>query len=217
MPDDSSIRRDILEELKWIPAIDETNIEVEVSGGIVTLSGYVTDFNERLHAENAAKRVRGVAGVANEIKVCDESAELHTDTALARAAVDAIRADLPQVAERIKTVVSSAHVTLEGVVEWQWQRERLESTVRAVDGVSAVTNLIMINPSVVPDDIKQRIEAAFVRSAELDADQVSVDVREGEVVLRGKVSSLREKEEAQRTAWSAPGVRRVDNQIVVTH
>jgi osmotically-inducible protein OsmY len=126
-----------------------------------------------------------------------------------------MRADLPEVAGNVKVLVSGGHVTLEGSVEWFWQRQRLEATVRAVEGVCTVANLITVAPSSVPDDIKRRIEAAFLRSAELDSNRVSVEARDGEVTLRGTVSSLREKDEAQRTAWSAPGVHRVHNEITV--
>jgi osmotically-inducible protein OsmY len=216
MNKDEQIRGNVIAELRWVPDIDETNIDVSVDDGIVTLNGFVPTYNDRIHAECAAKRVKGVTGVANEIKVSARSAERFSDAAIVRAAVDAIRADLPAIAGAIQVVVSDAHVVLDGNVEWQWQRQRIESTVRAVDGVAAVTNLIVVNPGLRPDDVKRRIEEAFVRSAELDARKVSVDVNDGEITLRGAVTSLREKEEAQRTAWSAPGVRQVTNEIVVS-
>jgi osmotically-inducible protein OsmY len=216
MNKDEHIRGNVIAELRWVPDIDDTNIGVSVNDGIVTLIGLVPTFNDRIHAECAAKRVKGVTGVANEIKVSARSAERYSDAAIARAAVDAIRGDLPAVAGAIQVVVSDAHVVLEGNVEWQWQRQRIESTVRAVDGVAAVTNLLVVRPGLRPDDVKRRIEEAFVRSAEVDARKVSVDVNDGEITLRGAVSSLREKEEAQRTAWSAPGVRQVTNEIVVS-
>ena len=216
MKDDSQIRRDVLEELTWVPDVDESDIDVQVSGGIVTLSGSVPGYNDRHHAECAARRVKGVTGVANEIKVSTDRETRASDAAIARAAVDAIRDDLPEVAPRIQVVVSDAHLRLEGSVEWLWQRQRIESTARAIAGVTAVDNVIAVRPGAMPDDVKRRIEAAFVRSAELDAAKVNVEARAGEIILRGTVSSLREKDEAERTAWSAPGVSWVDNQIVVT-
>jgi osmotically-inducible protein OsmY len=215
MSSDIRIRKDVIEELRWVPDIDDTHIDVQVTDGIVTLSGFVPEYNDRFQAECAAKRVSGVSGVANEIRVSSASAERRADAVLARDAADAMRADLPDVAGNIKVLVSDGHVTLEGSVEWFWQRQRLESTVRAIEGVCTVANLISIAPSTVPDDIKRRIEAAFIRSAELDAHKVAVEAHDGEVTLRGTVSSLREKDEAQRTAWSAPGVRQVHNEIVV--
>lgn len=215
MNKDEQIRANVAAELRWVPDIDDANIDVTVNDGIVTLDGFVPTFNDRIHAECAAKRVKGVTGVANEIKVSARSAERYSDASIARAALDAIRDDLPAAGE-IQVVVSDGHVVLEGNVEWQWQRQRIESTVRAVDGVAAVTNLLVVRPGLHPDDVKRRIEAAFVRSAEVDARKLSVDVNDGEITLRGAVSSLREKEEAQRTAWSAPGVRQVNNEIVVS-
>lgn len=215
MNKDEQIRANVAAELRWVPDIDDANIDVTVNDGIVTLDGFVPTFNDRIHAECAAKRVKGVTGVANEIKVSARSAERYSDASIARAALDAIRDDLPAAGE-IQVVVSDGHVVLEGNVEWQWQRQRIESTVRAVDGVAAVTNLLVVRPGLHPDDVKRRIEEAFVRSAEVDARKLSVDVNDGEITLRGAVSSLREKEEAQRTAWSAPGVRQVNNEIVVS-
>lgn len=215
MSNDIRIRKDVIDELRWVPDIDDTHIDVQVADGIVTLSGYVPEYDDRFQAECAAKRVQGVAGVANDIRVSGIYAQRRADPVLAHEAVAAIRADLPEVAGNIKVLVSDGHVTLEGTVEWFWQRQRLEATVRAVEGVCTVANLITVAPSSVPDDIQRRIEAAFLRSAEIDAKKVSVEARDGEVTLRGTVSSLREKEEAQRTAWSAPGVHRVRNQITV--
>ncbi|HEU4590965.1 MAG TPA: BON domain-containing protein [Steroidobacteraceae bacterium] len=215
MTRDTKIRLDVIEELRWVPDIDDSHIEVQVNDGIVTLAGFVPEFNDRFQAECAAKRVSGVAGVANELKVSSAYADRRADAVLAREAVAAIRADLPDIAGNIKVVVSDGHVTLEGTVEWFWQRQRLEATVRSVEGVCTLVNLITVAPSTTPVDIKQRIEAAFIRSAEVDASKVSVDARDGEVTLRGTVSSLREKDEALRTAWSAPGVRQVHNEIKV--
>ena len=215
MIDDSQIQRDVREELRWVPDVDDANIEVQANDGIVTLTGFVHDFKDRHEAECAAKRVKGVTGVVNEIRISSDSATQRSDVALARATIDAIQADLPALSPAIQVIVSNAHVTLEGTVEWLWQRQRLESSVRAIAGVATVNNLIVLRPGAMPDDVKRRIEAAFVRSAELDAEQVNVEAHAGEITLRGKVSSLREKDEAERTAWSAPGVRRVDNQIQV--
>jgi osmotically-inducible protein OsmY len=212
---DTRIRKDVIDELRWVPDIDDTHIDVQVADGIVTLSGFVPEYNDRFQAECAAKRVHGVTGLANDIRVSSSCRDRRVDTMLAQEAVAAIRADLPEVAGSVQVVVSDGHVTLEGSVEWFWQRQRLEATVRAVEGVCTVANLLTVAPSHVPDDIQRRIEAAFLRSAEVDAGRVSVEAHDGEVTLRGTVTSLREKDEAQRTAWSAPGVRRVHNEITV--
>jgi osmotically-inducible protein OsmY len=216
MRSDSDIRTDVIAELRWVPDVDETNIFVEVTGAIVTLSGYVPDHVDRFHAETAARRVRGVTGVVNEIRISSDASLRRADQAIARLAIDAIRADLPAVADDVQVIVSDGHVTLEGTVPWHWQRQRIESAVRAIEGVTVVSNVITITPQAAPAEIKRRIEEAFLRSAEVDAARLSVEAHGGVITLRGSVSSLHEKDEAQRTAWSAPGVTQVNNEITVT-
>jgi osmotically-inducible protein OsmY len=173
-------------------------------------------LRDKLLAEEAARRVAGVRGIANDITVQLSAEEQRHDSQIARAAVDAITADLPLLAERIQVVVRDGHVTLDGAVEWHWQRQRIEATVREIPGVTVVSNLLEICPRVVADDIKRRIEDAFRRSAQVDAQQLTVETHDHEVILRGAVRSLHEKDEAQRTAWCAPGVTRVTNEIVVS-
>lgn len=215
MRTDQDIRLDIEEELRWTPDVAHDDIRVSVSDGIVTLSGLAPSFHDKLEAEAAAMRVFGVRGIADEIRVRSPTEERRTDAQVARDAVLAIEADQPALRERVKVLVTEGHVTLEGSVPWQWQRERLESVVRAVNGVVLVSNLIAIHPTAVADDVKRRIEDAFRRSAQVDARQLSVETRNSEVILRGTVHSLHEKQEAQRTAWRAPGVTRVVNEITV--
>jgi osmotically-inducible protein OsmY len=212
---DKQIHNDVVAELRFMPDIDDTNIDVQVNDGIVTLSGFVPSHNDRFHAECAAKRVRGVRGLANELRISLASADRHPDSELVRNCLAAIRSELPRLADGIQVMASDGHMTLEGTVAWHWERQRIESAVRAIAGVVTVNNLIVIAPDAMPGDIKRRIEAAFVRSAELDAHRISVDAQEGTITLRGTVGSLREKDEAQRTACSAPGVRLVRNEILV--
>jgi osmotically-inducible protein OsmY len=216
MKSDTQIQNDIENELVWTPEVDAADIFVKVSGGVVTLTGHVPSYHDKLQAESAAKRVLGCAGVANDIEVRRASAHTKTDPQIAREAVDAISADLPEVANDVQVVVRDGHVTLEGAVEWHWQRQRLESTVRSVKGIDVVNNLIAIRPRPVPADIKHRIEDAFRRSAEIDAGRVSVETHDNVVILRGQVRSHHERDEAQRTAWSAPGVTRVANNITIS-
>jgi len=140
---------------------------------------------------------------------------MRTDNEIASTLAAAIRADLPRTAENVQVAVRDGHLTLDGSVEWPWQRQRLESTARAIDGVAVVNNLLVVRPRVVADDIKHSIRNAFRRSAEVDAAQLSVETCDSEVTLRGIVRSGYEKDEAQRTAWSAPGVTRVINEITV--
>jgi osmotically-inducible protein OsmY len=216
MRNDNQITDDVLNELRWSPEVRHEDITVSVSDGVVTLTGLVASHNDKFLAECAAKRVLGVTGVANDITVNLPPGEKRSDTLIAREAAASIRADLPGIAEHVQVVVRDGHVTLEGAVEWNWQRQRLESTVRAIRGVVVVNNLLAIRPRLMAGDIKRSIEDAFRRSAEVDAERLSVETRDGQVVLRGAVRSLSEKDEAQRTAWSAPGVTHVLNEITVT-
>jgi osmotically-inducible protein OsmY len=167
-------------------------------------------------AEAAVKRVAGVAGVANDIQVRLPSGNVMADPEIAREAVTAIKLELPFSHESIKVLVHDGQVTLEGILEWQYQKERAEIAVRRLKGIRGVTNLITIKPRVSTSDIKRKIEDAFRRSAEVDANHISIDARGSEVTLRGNVRSWAERDQAQRTAWSAPGVTQVKNDITVS-
>jgi len=215
MKTDEEIKLDVEEELRWTPDVEHARVSVRVADGIVALLGAVPTQFDRIQAESAARRVQGVCGIVNDIKVSPSPAELRSDLQIARDAIDDIREDMPAIADDVQVIVRSGHVTLSGTVTWQWQRERIESTVRAVKGVDVVTNLILVRPRVVADDVKRRIEDAFLRNAHVDAQQLTVETHGSEVVLQGSVHSLHEKDEAQRTAWRAPGVTRVVNDIVV--
>lgn len=158
----------------------------------------------------------GVVGVANDLEVRIPSGEERPDPEIARDAVAAIKSWLPLSWESIKVIVKSAWVTLEGTVEWNYQRESAEKAVRQVRGVKGVTNLITLKPQVAPSEIKQKIEQAFRRSAEVDANRITVEANGSEIVLKGTVRSWAERQEAERAAWAAPGVTKVENRIVIS-
>jgi osmotically-inducible protein OsmY len=216
MRSDSEIERDVKEELMWDPDLDATDIAVSVKNGVVTLAGFVKSYSDKYEAEAAAKRVAGVVAIANDIEVRMPSVDERPDPEIARDAVAAIKSQLPISSEKIKVVVKNGWITLEGEVEWQYQRTTAESAVRRIKGVKGVSNVIQIKPHAEPNQIKRKIQEAFRRSAEVDANRIIVETDGGTVRLKGTVRSWIEREEAERAAWAAPGVVNVIDEIVVS-
>jgi osmotically-inducible protein OsmY len=215
MRSDAEIEKDVKEELRWDPDLDASDIAVSVKNAVVTLTGFAKSFSDKLEAEAAVKRVAGVAGVANDLEVRLPAADQRPDPEIARDAVAAIKSQLPISAEKIKVVVKNGWVTLEGEAEWQYQRTTAEAAVRKIKGVKGITNAILLKPRAKPSEIKHKIEEALKRSAEIDANRIDVEADGSVVVLKGTVRSWVEREEAERAAWSAPGVTSVVDQITV--
>ena len=213
---DSDIKRDVEDELRWDPDIDATDIGTAVHNGVVALTGFVRSYAQKTEAERDAKRVAGVVGVANDIEVRLPVLDARPDPDIVRDAVSALKAELPYSSEKIKVIAADGWLTLEGAVEWNYARERAESAVKRIRGVKHLMNSITVKPTVAPHEIRRKIEDAFRRSAELDASRITVEANGSEVILRGTVKSWAERQEAERAAWAAPGVTRVDNRVAIS-
>jgi osmotically-inducible protein OsmY len=213
--DDLALKKAVESELNFEPSIDPAEIGVAAKDGIVTLTGHVRSYWEKVAAERATERVAGVKAVANEMDVRLPGSSERTDEEIARAALDSLKWNVLVPQDRIKVKVSYGWVTLEGTVEWQFQKEAAEKAVRKLFGVKGVTNIVEVRARVSKGEVKAAIEDALKRSAELDAKRIKVDVEGDRVILHGTVSSRFEREEAERAAWRAPSVRTVDNQIMI--
>jgi osmotically-inducible protein OsmY len=216
MRPDNEIRRDVLQELDSDPEIASRDIAVSVRDGVVTLAGFVRSFGEKSQAEADARRVEGVVGLANDIEVRLPLLRGKPDPEIARAVIARIHSEMPNLREQIRVRVADGRVTLEGEVESHEQRATIEDLVRTVKGIRRLSNDIVVKPQILPLEIKQRIETAFERRAEIDADAVTVEVGpNGTIILEGSVQSWAEREEAERAAWSAVGVVKVENRLQV--
>jgi osmotically-inducible protein OsmY len=215
MQSDAEIKRNVEDELRWDPDIDTTDIGITVKDSVVTLAGFVRSYSQKRQAEEDAKRVAGVVGVANDIEVRLPILNRRPDPEIARDVVATLKRELPYASEHFKVTVQQGVVTLDGSVEWRYQRDRAVSAARRISGVRNIVNQIVVMPKLPPTEIKRKIEDAFRRNAEIDASNIEVVTDGSSVTLRGTVRSWAEREEAERVAWTAPGVARVDNRITV--
>ena len=213
MKTDIDLKKDAEAELRWTPNVDEKHIGVVANKSVVTLSGTVRTFLEKYQAECAIKRLAGVAGVANDIEVRLDGDDVRPDSEIAENIAHDMRLEVPMAYEHIKILAHGGHVTLEGTAEWYFQREHAEAIARRQKGVTAVTNLVVVRPRIEPRDIQRSIQAAFHRSAQQHVNQIVVEANGGIVTLKGAVPTWAEREQAQETAWRAPGVVQVKNEL----
>lgn len=215
MRTNTQLQKAVLAELEWDPRLDASKIGVATIGGVVTLTGSVASYAEKIAAERAARRVGGVKGIANDLEVHLPGFSQRGDTELAEAALQALQADVTVPADRITVRVSHGWLTLEGDVEQEYQRTAAERAVRHLRGLRGCDNNIELKPRATETQVKQRIEAALKRRAELDASQVKVAVEGGRVTLKGTVHSQREHDDAVNAAWDAGGVIAVEDALAV--
>ncbi|HVN32265.1 MAG TPA: BON domain-containing protein [Thermoanaerobaculaceae bacterium] len=212
MKTDIDLKRDVEDELEWEPTVDPAAIGVAVKDGAVTLTGTVRYYGEKWAAERAVKRVAGVKAVAEEIKVKPSESDQRTDSDIAQATAQALKWRI-WVPSQVKARVEDGWLTLEGEVKRQCERNAAEDAVRYLPGVRGVSNLISVKPKVTAEDVKTGIKKALERHAELDTDAIHVEAIGGKVILRGKVNSWAERDEAVSAAWSAPGVVSVEDHM----
>ncbi|QVL34067.1 BON domain-containing protein [Telmatocola sphagniphila] len=214
MKTDAQLQKDVMDEIKWEPSAKAAQIGVAVANGIVTLNGTVASFAEKWAVEKAAQRVEGVRGIAQEVTIKLLGEHTKTDTEIAEAAVNSLKWHV-WVPNDIQATVSQGWITLQGCVNWEYQRSAAKDSVRFMPGVTGVSNDITVKALVEPNGIKDSIEKAFVRNAEIDGGKVRVATSGTTVTLTGKVSSYSEKDQAGIVAWNAPGVNSVCNEIAV--
>jgi osmotically-inducible protein OsmY len=212
---DKDLKLHVQNALDWEPSLDATDVGVSVDEAVVTLRGNVGTYAERLAAERAALRVFGVKAVANDLEVRLRAGFEKTDTEIAQTAVTALQWNTIVPSEQITVLVSNGWLTLNGTVEWQYQKEAAARAVRDLVGVKGVTNDIIVQPRVNTTDVRDKIEAAFKRSAEIDSRRINVSTEDGKVILTGNVRSWAERQEAELAAWAAPGVTHVDDRLAV--
>jgi osmotically-inducible protein OsmY len=211
---DHQLREAVMTQLDWEPEAPGADIGVSASEGVVTLTGFVISYSEKLAAEKAVKLVRGVRGIANDLVVRTFSQP--TDTDIVKTALHTLESDVRVPADKVIVTVNEGIVTLEGEVEWPHQKDAAEAALEHLLGVRGILNEITVKPAVSPTEVKRKIVDALGRSALFSGDRIVVEAADGKVTLSGHVSSIIEREEAERIARAAPGIERVDNCLIVT-
>jgi osmotically-inducible protein OsmY len=212
---DKDLKQNVERALEWEPSLDAKDIGVAVDSGVVTLRGNVASYTEKLTAERVTLAVYGVKAVANDLAVHISDILKRTDTEIAHAAVNAIgwHSLIPK--DRITVTVTNGWLELHGTVDWQYQRDAAVRAVRNLTGVTGLTNKVAVKSRVKASDVRTQIEAAFRRSAEVDARRINVAASDGTVILTGNVHSWAERSQAERAAWAAPGVIQVDDRLAI--
>lgn len=215
--DDKQLRQAVIDELEFDPRIDAANVGVAVDDGIVTLTGHVSSYVEKVAAEKAARRVKGVRALAEELEVRYPNDKKTADDEIAKRAVKILEWYDLVPRHPVQVTVQRGWIVLSGNVMWQYQRKAAENAVRKLSGIAGVVNNILIKPAVYPSDIKKKIEDALARHAEIEAREIRVTVREGKVSLEGKVDSWEERQAVENAAWSVVGVQSVDDRLTIVH
>ncbi len=215
MISDHQLRQDVLDELDFEPSVNAVHIGVGAHGGVITLTGFVSSYGEKLAAERAARRIKGVKAIAEEIEIRLPSDKKVADDEIAGRAVDILKWRVGFPANRVKVKVEKGVVTLTGDVDWRFEKSEAEAAVHNLSGVAGVANLIRVNSPVPVAEVKEKIQKALHRNAELDASRITVQIDGGKVVLGGKVHAWNERDIAERAAWSAPGVTEVQDHIQI--
>ncbi len=216
MKTDKQLQQDVLDDLRWDPSVDASKIGVTANNGVVTLTGSVPTYFQKQNGERVAKRVSGVRAVANDIEVRLPTATEKTDSDIASATLHALKWDAAVPDEKITVGVSKGWVTLDGSVDWNYQREAAEKAVATLVGVKGVSNRVSVAPHVKSKEVMSEIKAALHRYADVEARNIQIDSIDSTITLRGQVRSWAERKEVESAAWMAPGVTQVKNEIVVS-